>query len=82
VNPYNLRISGVSVLLSQKTGEWFKAVLKRGREMTEVQFLRKATKGLAEGAAGTSAPRLSAEAKEQMRQSLEEALKNSASSSS
>ena len=28
---------GISLLISQKTGEWFKAVLKSGLEMTEVE---------------------------------------------
>jgi hypothetical protein len=47
------------------------------RYAAQLQFLRKAAKGLAVEAATASAPKLSEEAKEQMRKRLEEAEKNS-----
>ena len=47
------------------------------RYAAQLQFLRQATKGLAMEATNASAPKLSGEAKEQMRKRLEEALKNS-----
>jgi hypothetical protein len=46
------------------------------RYASQVQFLRKAAKGLAMETQNASASRLSPEAKEQMRKRLEEALKN------
>ena len=46
------------------------------RYASQVQFLRKAAKGLAMEAQNASASTLSPEAKEQMRKRLEEALKN------
>jgi hypothetical protein len=45
------------------------------RYATQIQFLRKATKGLALRATEASTPKLTGEAKEQMRKRLEEALK-------
>ena len=51
------------------------------RYAAHLQFLRKATKGLPEETTDASAPRLSGEAKEQMRKRLGEALKNPPSSS-
>jgi hypothetical protein len=46
------------------------------RYASQVQFLRKAAKGLAMETQNASASTLSPEAKEQMRKRLEEALKN------
>jgi hypothetical protein len=46
------------------------------RYASQVQFLRKAAKGLAMETQNASASTLSPDAKEQMRQRLEEALKN------
>ena len=45
------------------------------RYAAQVEFLRKAAKGLAVDVASAAAPRLSDEAKEQMRKRVEEALK-------
>ena len=47
------------------------------RYVAQIQFLRKAAKGLATEAAGASPPKLSDEAKGQMCRRLQEALKNS-----
>jgi len=52
------------------------------RYATQIQFLRKAAKGLATEAANAPAPKLSGEAKEQMRKRMEEALNNPPSSPS
>ena len=49
------------------------------RYTAQIQFLRKAAKGLAMEAAGASTPKLSDEAKGQMCLRLEEALKDSSS---
>jgi hypothetical protein len=46
------------------------------RYAAQLQFLRRATKELAAAAADTESPRLSDEAKEHMRQRLQEALKS------
>jgi hypothetical protein len=46
------------------------------RYASQVQFLRKAAKGLAVETQNASASKLSSDAKEQMRKRLEEALKN------
>jgi hypothetical protein len=46
------------------------------RYAAQIHFLRKATKVLAVEASDASGPKLSAEAKEQMRKRLEDALKN------
>jgi hypothetical protein len=51
------------------------------RYAAQIQFLRKATGGLATEAANASASQLSEEAKEQMRKSLEGAFKNPPASS-
>jgi hypothetical protein len=51
------------------------------RYAAQLKFLRQAAKGLAAESADASAPKLSAEAKEQMRQCLHAALKNPPSSS-
>jgi hypothetical protein len=45
------------------------------RYAAQIQFLRRATSDLAVEAIGPSAPKLSGEAKEQMRKRLQEALK-------
>jgi hypothetical protein len=50
------------------------------RYASQIQFLRKATKGLAVEVTEASTPKLSGEAKEQMRQRLEEAVRNPPSS--
>ena len=50
------------------------------RYAAQIQFLRKAAKGLATKTAEASTSKLSPEAKEQMRKRLEEALKNPPSS--
>jgi hypothetical protein len=50
------------------------------RYAAQIQFLRKAAKGLAIEGPGTIPAKLSDEAKEQMRQRLQEAQKNSPSS--
>ena len=49
------------------------------RYASQVQFLRKAAKGLAIETQSTSAEKLSPDAKEQIRKRMEEALKNSPS---
>jgi len=51
-----------------------------GRYARQIQFLRTAAKGLAPGANDGSAPKLSDQAKEQMRQRLKEALNDPPSS--
>ena len=51
------------------------------RYAAQIQFLRKATKALAVESTEASTPKLSVEAKEQMRKRLETALKNPPSSS-
>jgi Putative zinc-finger len=51
------------------------------RYAAQIQFLRKATKALAVASTEASTPKLSVEAKEQMRKRLETALTNPPSSS-